>query len=203
MELYYLFRLDNENIALTGMNEITLPLGRWMPYEDMPQGERGELLPPEHDTLTFTLNADDLHGVTRITDGPKTIFPDGTAAWVSRADFTPIKLYLDIAYEISDEALAEYIQRMGSDGYYDEEGNLIYAYTQMDVASQWVYDLQLVDASGTPLELTYGYADGGQGMGPEQAFFVFPYMEEYPRPLYLAPVTEGEADMARAILVLE
>lgn len=203
VHMYYLFRLDNEDVALTGLNEITLPLGRWMPYADMPRGENGELLPPEHDTLSFTINADDLHGVARLTDGPKTTFPNGTIAWVSRADFTPIKLYLDIAYEIPDEALTEHIQRVGAEGCYDEDGNLIHDYVRIDAASQWVCDLQLVDASGTPLDLTLGYADGGQGLGPSQAYFVFPYMEEYPRPMYLAPVVEGAADMERAIVVLE
>jgi len=203
VELYYLFRLDNEGIALTGENQITLPLGRRIAYEDIPRDEGGELLPPEHDVLTFTINADGIHGIMRITDGPETAFPDGTAAWVSRADFTPIKLYLDIAFAIPEDVLAAYIQRAGSDGCYDDEGRLLYPYSGMDVASEWVYNMQLVDASGVPLEMTYGYADGVQGVGADQAFFVFPYMEEYPRPMYLAPVEDGIADMNRAILVLE
>lgn len=203
VELYYLFRLDNEHITLTGQNEITLPLGLWMSYEEMPKGENGELLPPEDNTLSFTVNADDLHGVTRVENGPVTTFPDGTQAWVSTADFTPIKLYLDIGYTIPEGAVDAYVERMGTDGYYDENGRLLYAFSAMDVASEWAYSMQLVEASGQPVAVVMGYGDGSQGMGPEQAYYVFPYMEVYPRPLFLAPVEDGAGDMERAILVLE
>lgn len=198
--LYYeLFRIDNAEVILDGTARITLPIGRRDSYTNLIRLEDGTYAEPTEEILTFELNTDDLTGVSRTAPNEKTTFNDGTVAWVSRADFTPLRLYLTLNYDVPEAVLDAYKQAMGGEGYYDENGELVWPYTMIDV-TDWVYSMTLVDENGKAVsEEKGGYYI--EAHGPEYAEYLFPFVEEYPSPLYLAPVEEGVADMTRKVLV--
>lgn len=198
--LYYeLFRIDNAEMIIDGAARVTLPIGRRDSYSNLILLEDGTYAEPTEEILTFELNTDDLIGVSRTAPNEKTTFGDGTVAWVSRADFTPLRLYLTLSYDVPEAVLDAYKQAMGGDGYYDENGKLMWPYTMIDV-TDWVYGMTLVDENGKPVF----EGEGGwyiEAHGPEYAEYLFPFVEEYPSPLYLAPVEDGVADMTRKVLV--
>ena len=198
--LYYeLFRIDNAEMIIDGTAHVTLPIGRRDGDDNLILLDDGTYAEPTEEVLTFELNTDDLTGVSRTAPNEKTTFADGTVAWVSRADFTPLRLYLTLNYDVPEAVLDAYKQAMGSDGYYDENGRLMWPYTMIDV-TDWVYSMTLVDEKGKPVFEGEGnwYIEAH---GPEYAEYLFPFVEEYPSPLYLAPVEDGVADMTRKVLV--
>ena len=81
--------------------------------------------------------------------------------------------------------------------YFDDEGNLIYAYDGSELVAPWLFDLQLVDSAGGVLT----HEGGNNGYSADWAEFIYPAAEELPEELWLAPVRDGQADMSRAVRV--
>ena len=68
----------------------------------------------------------------------------------------------------------------------------------MDVFSKWINSLELVDGQGV---LVFPGNYGLDGYGNEWAEFLYPYLENIPDELYLAPIENGAADMSQAVRV--
>lgn len=128
--------------------------------------------------------------------------------WAGDATFTPLKLYVTLRYTIPQSLLDAYCEKAGADGVYTEDHVLIVPYTAFDVTEDWANCYTLIDADGRAVsdpDTLYeewwggGATDKLSGM----AFYVFPYMEEYPSPLYIAPYNPStqEADLARKVLI--
>ena len=74
----------------------------------------------------------------------------------------------------------------------------MWPYGGMDVFQNWVCSLELVDGQG---KLVFPGHAGQNGYGNEWAEFLYPYLENIPAELYLAPVEDGVADMSQAVRV--
>lgn len=196
------WRLEHEDVLMDGVVEISLPIGRRQeipPYRMDPTryDEYMNMLLPEDGAVTFTL---DTRGVQ---ERVKTIEPNivtdiGEAtAWVSEAVFTPMKTYITLHHEVKPEAMAAYIAENG-EGYYDDQGNLMFPFTGADVLQDWAWRLTLVDGEGNAL---FPGKSGAEGFGDTMSEFTYPYIEEMPYELYLAPVNDGIADMSRAVKI--
>ncbi len=196
-----LYRLDQENIYLSGVTRVALPIGKdpHYPVEFWRARMTGDDYGPEPENcegiVAFYLDADDLRGVSHVTSGPVSTFPDGTRVWLTQADFTPVKLYVTLSYEVLPEQLELYRQTSPEA---DEPW-----FGPMVLAESWAYALALVDENGQIVFPEMGYGDGEWGMGDTQIYYVFPYTEAYPSPLYVAPVENGVADMSRRVLIRE
>lgn len=198
-----IWRLDKEGIFLDGKVEISLPIGERQSLDayrlkDHPEayGEDGKLLLPQKGMVTFTLDASD--ALSRVvTEHPniETITPDVTLK-VREVCFSPLLTYVYVDLEGNPDSIAAYRAENG-EGFYDEAGNLLWAYGGTDVYP-WVSELTLVDGDGTVLFPDYY---GVEGYGDTMAEFIFPYRETWPDELYLAPVEDGTADMTRAARV--
>lgn len=198
-----IWRLDKESIFLDGKVEISLPIGERQSLDayrlkDHPEayGEDGKLLLPQKGMVTFTLDASD--ALSRVvTEHPniETVTPDVTLK-VREVCFSPLLTYVYVDLEGNPDSIAAYRAENG-EGFYDEEGNLLWAYGGTDVYP-WVSELTLVDGDGTVLFPDYY---GGEGYNDTSAEFIFPYREAWPDELYLAPVEDGKADMTRAVRV--
>lgn len=198
------WRLDNEDVQLSGEVQISLPIGERQPLEDYsyrlhPErfDEQRRLLLPEKGVVTFTFNASDmLDRVVTETPNVETVTPEVTAS-VSEVCYSPLMTYVTLKLEGNQEAIAAYKAENG-EGFYSEDGELLWEYGGMDVFSDYVYSLALVDGKGRELfPDTYAC----QGVGNEWAEFVYPYLEEIPEELWMAPVKGGKADMTYAIRV--
>lgn len=198
-----IWRLDKEEVFLDGKIEISLPIGERQSLDayrlkEHPEayGEDGGLLLPQKGMVTFTLDASDTLSRV-ITEHPniETVTPDVTMK-VREVCFSPLLTYIYVDLEGNPDAIAAYKAENG-EGYYDEEGNLLWPYGGMDVYP-WVGEMTLVDKEGAVLFPDYY---GGEGYGDATAEFIFPYRETWPGELYLAPVVEGAGDMTRAVRV--
>ena len=188
---YHIYRLDLFGVELSGLTRVTLPIGYDLrkDYERgwIPPDENGHIPEPEGDAaLTFYLDAD-IKGLERVKDGPVSIWPDGTRAHIVQASFTPFRLYLSMSCEPSDEARQAY-----------PEDTPIYS-----IVSEIVRDMALVDASGTPVQSDDHREGMSWGLEDGTSYLEFAYQDEYPSPLYLAPLVNGEPDMSRKVLVRE
>lgn len=204
--VYLMYRLDTVGVELNGKTRIALPFGRdqhwdYETYQTLPKDEDGGVLEPEDGCIVFYIDTD-VPGIERIKDGPVSVWPDGTEIWTAEATFTPVKLYLTLNYHVPDALIEAYKEEMGSDGFYSD-GKLIYAYSALDVITDWVYDLTLADEEGHPIEVPLNGYDGYDGSGDTVCYYLFPYMDEYPSPLYVAPLKDGVPDMTRKVLVRE
>ncbi len=198
-----IWRLDKEGIFLDGKVEISLPIGERQSLDayrlkDHPEayGEDGKLLLPQKGMVTFTLDVSD--ALSRVvTEHPniETVTPDVTLK-VREVCFSPLLTYVYVDLEGNPDSIAAYKAENG-EGFYDEEGNLLWAYGGTDVYP-WVSELTLVDRDGTVLFPDYY---GGEGYNDTTAEFIFPYREAWPEELYLAPVEDGTGDMIRAVRV--
>lgn len=72
---------------------------------------------------------------------------DLVTAQVTEACFSPLMTYLTLDLEVNPDAMAAFIETNG-DGYYDEEGRLMWPYGGTDVFEGWLYSLSLVDGQG-------------------------------------------------------
>lgn len=198
-----LYRLDQEGLVLSGLTRVAMPIGEKQPFEkmmEMPRAEDGTMVEPDVGCLVFYVNSD-VQGVTRVENGPHSIWEDGTEVWLESAVFTPIKLYMAIGYQIPQEAIEAKLEDNRSILEWGDE-TMWYSVSAID-ASPWVYDMMLVDGQGNAVDVRMDFADGFWSHGPVSSDYVFPYMEAYPSPLYLAPVENGVADMSRKVLVRE
>ena len=93
---------------------------------------------PDEGVITFTLD------VTGMTDRVVTEHPcipvatDLVTAQVTEACFSPLMTYITLDLEVNPDAMAAFIEVNG-DGYYDEEGRLMWSYGAMDVFESWIY----------------------------------------------------------------
>ena len=205
------YRLDNEDVYLPdGDLTISLPIGQRQPLEDYSLAnhpekydENGNLKLPEKGMVTFTIPNSIRSRVTTEQPMVWTQLPD-VRACVSKVVYSPIMMYVTLQMECSPDSLARYIQENG-EGYYDENGTLLFPYSGMDLYGDWASSLTLVDGQGQPvfpnLYDDYGYVYGNNGYGSEWAEYLFPYLDSYPAEMWLAPMQDGTADMSRALRV--
>lgn len=196
------YRLDNENVQLSGPVEISLPIGEKQPLEAYSRihhpenyAEDGTLLLPKAGMVTFTLDTARQLPL-EISTPNQPVQLDGFTAAVTEAAFSPLMTYITLQLEVSPEALAAYKEANG-EGYFDDEGNLIYAYDGSELVAPWLFELQLVDSAGTVLT----HKGGNNGYSANWAEFIYSAVEDLPAKLWLAPVREGQADMNRAVRV--
>lgn len=169
------WRLDNDDIFLSGELEITLPIGEVQPLSDFypkkdhpdKYGADGELLPPEKGVVTFTMDAGDGSLRRVYTRNTPAAHPFMTVKGAV-ITCTPLMTYIDLALSGEEE----------------------------DILDAKLYRYRLTDSSGT---LLFGDAGSALSYGTTSAEFLFPCLPEMPRELWLAPVEEGVADMEYAI----
>ncbi len=198
MLFYRLYRLDQERIFLDGEVTVGLPILTRVDLMALPRDADGRSILPEDEEhiLYFTMNASVREGVTVETPNIEADF-DGMRARVTSATFTAIKLYLTVGFDVSREV----VDALG-EGIKDEQGNVVMPYGRVELTSAWAITAELVDKDGNRVfETMDGFANGCQGVGDTEAYFQFPYSAEYPEEMYLAPMGEGTADMARAVRV--
>lgn len=203
---FLMYNLSTIDVELSGNTRIALPFGRdqhwnYETAQTLPRDENGGLAEPDDGCIVFYVDAD-VPGVERVKDGPASTWPDGTTIWTKEAVFTPVKLYLMLNYNVPDALVEAYRQEMGSDGYY-ADGVLQFEYDAIDIVSEWVYRLALVDAQGNLIDAQPNNFDGLAAWGTMLCRYVFPYMEEYPSPLFIAPLEDGKPDMTRKVLIRE
>lgn len=203
IEEYYYLRLDKDDVFLDGKVEVALPIGPppegFYPPAEHPEifDENGRMRLPDEGVITFTLD------VTGMTDRVVTEHPcipvatDLVTAQVTEACFSPLMTYITLDLEVNPNAMAAFIEANG-DGYYDEEGRLMWSYGGMDVFESWIYSLSLVDGQGVEL---FPGEFGLDVHGDKMAEFVYPALSPLPDELWLAPIQDGVADMAAAVRV--
>ena len=204
IEITEYWRLDNEGFMLTGPVEISLPIGECQSLSDYSRISHpekydvdGTLKLPEKGMVTFTFDARDaLSKVTTLRPNVEKELPNVTAK-VTEAAFTPLMTYITLDLKVNPDAMAAYIQENGL-GHKDENDQVIFPYSGMDVFSEWIMSLELVDDSGA---LLFPDHYGQNGYGDEWAEFLYPYIETIPDELYLAPIKDGRADMTLAVQV--
>ncbi len=196
------WRLDNIDVALSGQVEIALPIGESQSLEyrrALFDKATGQYALPGKGVVTFTLNVGDtLSRVVTLKPDFVTATPDVTVQ-VSEAAFTPLMTYITLAMTPNPDSLAAYKAENG-EGYYDEDGNLIWPYTGMDIYGDWICTLELVDGEGHPL---FPGSYGNNGCSETWAEFTYPYTDanQLPEELWMAPVDGDTADMTYAIRV--
>jgi len=199
------YRLDNGDVSLSGPVEVSMPIGERQPLSDYVRAEHperydanGNLLLPDKGMITFTLDARDTLSKV-VTEHPNVPYADDqVTAKVAEFCRTPLLTYITLNMEPNAEALAAYIEENG-DGYYDEDGNLLWPYGGMDVYGEWLTSLELVDGDG---KLLFPGHYGNNGYGDKWAEYMYPYIETVPEELWLAPILEdGAADLTRAVRV--
>ena len=196
------WRLDNIDVELSGKVDIALPIGESQPAEYRKaifDKASGQYTLPDKGVVTFSFDASDtLSRVVTLNPNVETVTPEVTAK-VSEAAFTPLMTYITLDLTANPEALAAFKQKNG-EGYYDEQGNLLWPYSGMDMYSGWIVGLKLVDGDGKEL---FPDAVGCNGVGDGWAEFLYPYMDpaNLPDELWLAPMDGDTADMEYAIRV--
>lgn len=195
-------RLDNIDVALNGVVEITLPIGERQSdayRSSLFSSETQQYALPDKGAVTFTFDASDtLSRVVTLHPNVETVTDDVTVK-ATEAAFTPLLTYVTLDMTANPDALAAYKAEHG-EGYCDENGSLLWPYTGIDAYGGWISSLTLVDGSGTPL---FPDVIGCNGMGDHWAEFIYPYVdvEQLPESLWLAPTKDGAVDMAHAIRV--
>lgn len=193
------WRLDNIDVELAGKVEIALPIGDQQSAEyrkSIFDKASDQYTLPDKGVVTFTFDASDvLSRVVKTNPNIATVTPDVTVQ-VSEVAYTPLMTYITLSMEPNPDALAAYKAAYG-EGYLDEEGKLLWAYTGMDVYGAWISELQLVDGNGT---LVFPGHWGNNGCSETWAEFTYPYMdpENLPEQLWLAP---ADGDLSCAIRV--
>lgn len=197
---YQKYRLDQENVYLSGKVEIALPIGERQPLDSLVvHKEPFSVELPKKGMVTFTLDTSVREGIVTAHPNEEKDMPQMTAA-VSEVTYSPLNLYITLDYAVKPEALAAYIAENG-EGFYGEDGKLLWKYEGLEIAEAWTMGLDLVDGGGKPVfDGPQGYS-GFQGGGKDRAWFMYPPLETYPDQLFLAPVGGGVADMSLAVRV--
>ena len=198
------WRLDNEGFSLSGPVQISLPIGERQNLADYNKKNHpeqydvdGTLKLPEKGMVTFTYDAGDIRNLVQtIKAGEEKALPEVTAS-VSEAAFSPLMTYITLDLKVNPDALAAYIAENGA-GQKNENGEILFPYDGMDVFGEWISSLELVDGQGS---LIFPGHYGQNGYSNEWAEFLYPYLENIPAELYLAPIEDGVADMSRAVRV--
>lgn len=199
--LYYsLYRLEQENLFLNGKDvEIAMPIGERQDSETLVRNpETGFFEKPEKGVISFRMDCSSREQVTIVEPGILMQGPEWSAK-VSKVVFSPIQMYVTLEWAVNPAVLAAYIEENG-DGYY-ENGVKYWDYDGLEVCGSEIMNLQLVDKDGQPVFETMQGFYGCGGAGATEAWYTFPYLEEYPAEMFLAPDVAGELDMSQAIRV--
>ena len=160
--------------------------------------ETGEFAKPEKGLVTFRMDCSSREQVT-ITEPNIPMEGPRWSAKASKVVYSPIQMYVTLEWEINPDVLAAYIAENG-DGYY-EDGVKLWSYDGLDVCDSEIMNMQLVDESGKQVfESMQGFYGCG-GAGNTEAWFTFPYAEQYPEQMFLAPEIDGKLDMNQRVKV--
>lgn len=196
------WRLDNLDVELNGKVDIALPIGESQSLEyrqTLFNEETGEYALPDRGVVSFTFDASDtISRVVTLNPRLDTVTPDVTAR-VTEAAFTPLMTYITLEMEPNPDSLAAY-KAVNGEGYFREDGSLMWAFDGLDVYGEWIASLELVDGQG---QLIFPDWYGYNGSSETWAEFNYPYMdaENLPEELWLAPRGDDTADMTYAIRV--
>lgn len=199
------WRLDNENVQLSGKVAVSLPIGERQSVRDYAIKEHpekydgdGNMLLPDKGIVTFTVDTSDILSKVRYEYPNIPVKGDNVIAQVSEVCYSPLMTYITLKLEGDADAIAAYKAENG-EGFMSEDGKtMLWEYGGMEVFGDWISTLELVDGSGKPLfPNTYGC----NGYGNVWAEFVYPYIDDMPDALYLAPMNGEEAIMEQAIQV--
>ena len=196
--------LYNEGVTLDGVVSIALPVGPCPDWYRNPTDEfwnstkyfdeNRDMRLPDSGVMTFTLDVTGVQARNEIAHPNIKTRTDMLTAWVTEVCFSPLMTYIDLQYELNEGVMEAYIAENG-EGYYDENGKLMWPYGPFDVADRWLYSLALVDGQGNVLSGLNSW----NGVGDSTAGFIVPYIEDLPDALYLAPSRDGQADMDEAV----
>lgn len=184
MLYYYLYRLDTEEIHPTGKVEFTLPFGlrrAYWPEEYNIRDEYGRLPVPREFGISFTLDCDHLPGVEHLKPNLTHTLASGMEVRCVRADYTPVRAYIKLTCEVTEEALAAYTQWAGDDG----------EYAAIDVVLSYASRLVPVDKNGQPIFEAHAIENILDGAGESDIWITLPAQEEWPEEVYLAPLSES------------
>ena len=195
------WRLDNENVFLhEGVNQITLPIGASVDAEtrrSLWDAETGMYRMPGNGVITFNLEVKDLDSLVKsFASNEEIMLPDVTAR-VTDATFSPLMTYITLDLKVNPDSLAAFIEANG-EGLKNENGELMWVYGGMDIFGDWLSSLELVDDQGRQI---FPGQYGLNGYSNNMAEYLYPYLEDIPDELYLAPVENDVTDMTQAIRV--
>ncbi len=191
--------LYKAGISLQGPVRITLPIGTGPDLSELdPETHpekydaEGFLILPEQDVVTFELDTKDILFQVRTFSPERETELSAFTAKVGKAAFSPLMTYITVDMALKPGALEAFIA---------ENGELMFRYGPYNVVTPWLESLTLVDGNGTAL---FPDAMGLEEHGEQTAEFQYPYMENLPEQLFLAPYDKdtGIADMSSAIPVL-
>ena len=200
------WRLYEEGVYLEGPTEISMPIGEIQDidnYYHHPEKKDtdGNLLVPDKGMVTFTFDPGDVQSrVKTFHPEQEAVLPELTAK-TADATFTPLMTYITLDIKVNPEAMAALAAKDGKSSP-AEDGEPLWEYDdeEMYVLEPWVMSLALVDGNGN---IMFPDHDGMDGYGADIAMFLYPYLENIPDELWMAPVDEetGGVDMSRAVLV--
>ena len=195
------WRLDNEDVFLhEGVNQITLPIGESIDDEtrhSLWDSETKMYRMPESGVITFNYKVKDINSLVKsFAPNEEKVLPDMTVK-VTDATFSPLVTYITLELEVNPESLAAFIKANG-EGPTNEKGELMWEYGDMDVFAEWAVSVELVDGQG---RLVFPERYGVHTYSSDMAEFQYPYLENIPDELYLAPIHDDVADMSQAIRV--
>lgn len=161
----------------------------------------GNLLVPDKGMVTFTFDPGDVQSRVKTFHPEKELVLPELTAKTADAIFTPLMTYITLDITVSPEAMAAFSAENG-EGSPDEGGEPLWKYDddEMYVLEPWALSLALVDGNGN---IMFPDHDGMDGYGADIAMYLYPYLENIPDELWMAPVDEedGTVDMSRAVLV--
>ena len=200
------WRLDNEGLYLPdGDVRVTLPIGErqdFMAYYETHTDAQGRLAEPDRGGVSFTLNTS-MRGQVVVEE--PCVRADLPSLWAqaSRVVYTPILTYVTLDLEAKPEAWEAFVAEYG-EGVTDESGEVLFAYTPLELYMDWIWNLQLVDGQGRPVEAQDDgfFVYGPSAVGDDGAEILLPYLEDPPAEMYLAPLTaQGVGDMSQAVRI--
>ncbi len=197
---YNQYRLDNIDMYLTGKKvEIALPLGeKPADQSEYWDKEKRVYIKPSTGVIAFTMDCSSRDQVVTETPNVEMKGKDWDAK-VTKVVYSPIQMYVTVEWSLHQDIMDAFIAKNGTA--YIEDGVKYWDYTAIDVCGD-VGSLELVDGEGKKVFESYdgGYY-GNEGYGPEDAWYTFPYLKDYPETMYLAPERDGVIDMDYAIVV--
>ena len=192
------WRMNNNGVIVNGPIEISLPIGDTSEAKfPKDRDENGNSKKPEKGMITFTYDAGDIQSKVKTYHPNKEMVLPEVTAKVSEAAFSPLMTYITLDLEANPEAMAAFLEENG-ENVVGEDGTVLWPHEPMDMFESWVWSLELVDKNG---KLIFPDKPGCEGVGNEYADFLYPYLENIPDELYLAPVEDGVADMTQAVRV--